>query len=159
MRSLSNDARRARPALGTLVEMRLADASIAARAFECAFQAVERVHRLMSRQERDSDVARLNRAAARTPVAVDAWTWDVLRRAQELHEVPDGRLAFSAAPGSRGSHRRAEHGPYSSRRGTVCIEPARAHAAPPSLLDGRRPPGLGRLLGAGSLRRREALLE
>src|SRR5258706_3548280 len=103
MRSLSNDARRARPALGTLVEMRLADASIAARACECAFQAVERVHRLMSRQERDSDVARLNRAAARTPVAVDAWTWDVLRRAKELHEVTDGLFDCTVAPGSRGS--------------------------------------------------------
>ncbi len=83
--------------------MRLADASIAARAFECAFQAVERVHRLMSRQERDSDVARLNRAAARTPVAVDAWTWDVLRRAKELHEVTDGLFDCTVSPGSRGS--------------------------------------------------------
>lgn len=103
MRSLSRDARRARVALGTLVEMRLADASIAAHAFESAFRAVERVHSLMSRQERDSDVARINRAAACALVAVDPWTWDVLRRAKELHQATDGLFDCTVAPGSRGS--------------------------------------------------------
>ena len=83
--------------------MRLTDASIAVRAFEAAFQAVGRVHHLMSRQAQDSDVARINRAAARTPVAVDAWTWDVLRRAKELHEATDGLFDCTVAPGSRGS--------------------------------------------------------
>jgi thiamine biosynthesis lipoprotein len=103
MKSSSSDAKRARLALGTLVEMRLADLSIAAHAFERAFQAVERVHRLMSRQEADSDVARINRAAANTRVAVDAWTWDVLRRAKELHEATDGLFDCTVAPGGRGS--------------------------------------------------------
>lgn len=83
--------------------MRLADPSIAARAFERAFQAVDRVHRLMSRQAADSDVARINRAAANTRVAVDAWTWDVLRRAKELHEATDGLFDCAIARGSRGS--------------------------------------------------------
>lgn len=103
MRSLSRDAKRARPALGTLVEIRLADASSAAPAFESAFQAVERVHRLMSRQERDSDVARINRAAPGELVTVDAWTWDVLRRAKELHGATDGLFDCAVAPASRGS--------------------------------------------------------
>jgi thiamine biosynthesis lipoprotein ApbE len=43
--------------------MRIPDAAIAARAFEHAFRAVERVHRLMSRQDPDSDVARISSAA------------------------------------------------------------------------------------------------
>lgn len=83
--------------------MRVADASIAAHAFERAFQAVQRVHGLMSRQERDSDVARINRAAARTLVAVDPWTWDVLRRAKELHEATDGLFDCTVTSDSRGS--------------------------------------------------------
>src|SRR5947207_2872768 len=105
MKSPSRDARRARPALGTLVEMRLADPSIATRAFERAFQAVARVHRLMSRQEADSDVARINRAATHSRIAVDRWTWDVLRRAKELHEATDGLFDCTVAPGGRGSLR------------------------------------------------------
>jgi thiamine biosynthesis lipoprotein len=83
--------------------MRIADASIATHAFERAFQAVHRVHGLMSRQEPDSDVARINRAAARTLVAVDPWTWDVLRRAKELHEATGGLFDCTVASGSRGS--------------------------------------------------------
>lgn len=83
--------------------MRLADAAIAAHAFEHAFRAVERVHRLMSRQDLDSDVARISRAAPGALLSVDAWTWDVLRRAKELHEVTDGLFDCAVAPGSRGS--------------------------------------------------------
>lgn len=103
MKSPSSDARRARPALGTLVEVRLADTAIAARAFEAAFQAVERVHHLMSSQTQGSDVARVNRAAPGTFVAVDAWTWDVLRRAEELHHATDGLFDCAVAAGSRGT--------------------------------------------------------
>ena len=58
MRATCDSARRARPLLGTLVEIRVrgygADAAI-----ERAFGDVERVHRSMSAQESTSDIARL----------------------------------------------------------------------------------------------------
>ena len=39
----------------------------------------------------------------RTLVAVDPWTWDVLRRAKELHELTDGLFDCTVASGSRSS--------------------------------------------------------
>jgi thiamine biosynthesis lipoprotein len=89
--------------LGTLVEMRIPDCGSAPAAFEHAFAAVERVHRLMSRQEPDSDVARLNRAAPGTPVPVDHWTWQVLKRAKELHAATGGLFDCAATPGREGT--------------------------------------------------------
>lgn len=103
MTSLSRDARRARPALGTLVEVRVPDTAEAPAAFARAFAAVERVHRLMSRQAADSDVARLNRAAPGTLVSVDGWTFQVLQRAKELHAASRGLFDCAAAPGLDGS--------------------------------------------------------
>ena len=89
--------------LGTLVEMRIPDCGNAPAAFERAFAAIERVHRLMSRQVPDSDVARLNRAAPGTLVAVDRWTWQVLKRAKEIHAATGGLFDCAAAPGKDGS--------------------------------------------------------
>jgi len=103
MKPRSRDARRARPALGTLVEIRVPDFAGAATAFDRAFAAVERVHRLMSRQVPDSDVARLNRAAPGALVAVDHWTWQVLKRAKEIHAATGGLFDCAAAPGKNGS--------------------------------------------------------
>src|ERR1041384_3608451 len=100
MRRLSKGASRARAALGTLVEIRLRDPGVAGEAFEHAFAAIERVHRCMSRQDADSDVARINRAQAGSCVAVDAWTRDVLQRAQELHAATGG--LFDCALGAEG---------------------------------------------------------
>lgn len=76
--------------LGTLVEVRVPDSPGAAAAFELAFAAVQRVHRLMSRQHPDSDVSRINRAPADERIAIDPWTWDVLRRAKDLHRATGG---------------------------------------------------------------------
>lgn len=76
--------------LGTLVEVRLPDAAYASGAFERAFAAVERVHRLMSRQHPGSDVSRINRATAGERIAVDPWTWNVLRRAKDVHRATAG---------------------------------------------------------------------
>jgi len=75
-------ARRARPLLGTLVEIALA-APVAAQpaAFAAAFAAIERVQRRMSFHDPASDVARINAAAAGRVVEVDPQTVDVLRRA------------------------------------------------------------------------------
>ncbi len=52
--------RRARPLLGTFVEITAAGGEVRRleRAVDCAFDAVERVQRLMSYHERESDVSR-----------------------------------------------------------------------------------------------------
>src|SRR5262245_46572651 len=102
MTSSSRTARRARPLLGTLVEIRVRDASIADEAFDRAFAAVERVHRCMSRQETGSDVARINGAPAGSNVEVDAWTRDVLQRAKELHAATGGLFDCAADPAAEG---------------------------------------------------------
>jgi thiamine biosynthesis lipoprotein len=84
--------RRARPLLGTYVEIE-ANGSAAQgleRAVNAAFEAVARVHRLMSFHEAGSDVSRLNRRAAFELVSVDRWTATVLRHARRLFEATDG---------------------------------------------------------------------
>lgn len=77
---------RCRPLLGTFVEIS-ADRDDAV---EAAFAAVERVHRLMSAHQPDSDVSRINRRAHEAPVIVDPWTIAVLERAQFWSRHSDG---------------------------------------------------------------------
>ena len=84
--------RRARPLLGTLVEIEAvgpAELDLD-RAVNAAFEAVARVHRLMSFHDPDSDVSRLNRDAASGPVVVDRWTAKVLRWARTIFEATGG---------------------------------------------------------------------
>jgi thiamine biosynthesis lipoprotein len=88
--------RRARPLLGTLVEIRCSEAGHE-RAFEAAFGAVARVHRLMSAHSPSSDVARINRARAGERIVVDSWTWAVLRRAHVVSEATRGLFDCSVA--------------------------------------------------------------
>jgi thiamine biosynthesis lipoprotein len=86
--------RRARPLLGTLVDIR-ADAVDEARALsaiETAFAEIADVHRLMSFHEAASDVSRINRDASRAPVAVDARTRDVLALALAFARESQGRF-------------------------------------------------------------------
>lgn len=80
------ELRRARPLLGTLVEITARGACEAelTRAINAAFAAVARVHRLMSFHEAHSDVGRVNRLAHRIAVRVHPWTWNVLEAAQRL---------------------------------------------------------------------------
>jgi thiamine biosynthesis lipoprotein len=68
---------RCRPLLGTFVEV-TADREDA---IDAAFAAVERVHRLMSAHEPDSDISRINRFAHIDPIQVDPWTALVIERA------------------------------------------------------------------------------
>jgi len=91
--------RRARPLLGTLVEIEARGAD-AARAVDAGFAAVARVQRLMSRFEADSDIGRLNAAPPGVPVTVDADTLAVLRLAAELECASGG--AFRSARGGAG---------------------------------------------------------
>lgn len=68
---------RCRPLLGTFVEVTADDES----AIEAAFDAIGRVHRLMSAHDPDSDVSRIGRFAHRGAVTLDLWTALVLERA------------------------------------------------------------------------------
>src|ERR1700751_280528 len=88
MSRTSSSVRRARPLLGTLVEIRVPRE--ASSAIESGFEALERVPRLMSRQEAGSDVARINAASAGSVIAIDPWTMAVLQRAKEVHALTDG---------------------------------------------------------------------
>jgi thiamine biosynthesis lipoprotein len=84
--------KRARPLLGTLVEIEIdgTHESILHRVAADAFDAVERVHRLMSFHSETSDVTRLNRHAHRVPVEVDPETWKVLDLAGRVSQATEG---------------------------------------------------------------------
>lgn len=100
MAIVSDSIRRARPLLGTFVEIELAGApeSDMHYAIDAAFDAIAQVHRLMSFHEPDSDVGRLNREAGIRPVRVHAWTFRVLETAVELHRCSQGRFDVNIAP-------------------------------------------------------------
>jgi FAD:protein FMN transferase len=83
---------RARPLLGTFVEItaRGAEGRQLQRAVDAAFAVIERVHRLMSYHEPDSDVSRLNRANRGTPVVIHEWTASVLKASIDLQHRSKG---------------------------------------------------------------------
>ena len=93
------ELRRARPLLGTLVEIaaRGSERERLARAIDAAFTSVSQVHRLMSFHARDSDVSRLNRQAWRTALRVHPWTYAVLEEAQRVAQASDGLFDVSVA--------------------------------------------------------------
>ena len=90
---------RARPWLGTLVEMRVEgmDESAASAAVDAAFDEIEIVHRRMSFHAADSDVNRLHRQAAVAPVSVDARTSEVLRWAMRIAAASQGCFDVTVA--------------------------------------------------------------
>ncbi len=100
MATASDNVRRARPLLGTFVEIEVAGVakSGVSAAIDAAFQAVASVHRLMSFHEPDSDVSRLNREASVRPVRVHAWTYRVLEAAVEMHRRSNGMFDIAVAP-------------------------------------------------------------
>ena len=91
--------RRARPLLGTFVEVAVVGAPIPAMetAVEAAFAAVATVHRLMSFHEATSDVSQLNCAAASRPVQVHDWTYQVLETARDLYHRSGGVFDITVA--------------------------------------------------------------
>ena len=95
----SNSVRRARPLLGTFVEIEASGATEARMnaGIDAAFAAIAAVHRLMSFHESGSDVGRLNRLAGAQPVRVHAWTWQVLKTAAELHRRSAGLFDVTVA--------------------------------------------------------------
>lgn len=95
------EVRRARPLLGTLVEISVAAALSPAclhAAVDAAFAAVQRVQALMSFHDPASELSALNREASRQPWPVGAQTWFVLNAAQRLSQLSEG--AFDVAVGA-----------------------------------------------------------
>ncbi|MBB4372714.1 thiamine biosynthesis lipoprotein [Bradyrhizobium sp. cir1] len=84
--------RRARPLLGTIVEIEVDGVAQAAgeQAIAGAFEAVSLVQRLMSFHDANSDIGRINREAFRMPVTIHPWTARVLRHAQTFHAASNG---------------------------------------------------------------------
>ena len=91
--------KRARPLLGTLVEIGARGGSLHAvdAAIDQAFAAVRTIHGLMSYHDAASDVSRLNRAGAAC-VEVHAHTWRVLAAARAVAQASEGRFDVSVAP-------------------------------------------------------------
>jgi thiamine biosynthesis lipoprotein len=119
MRPASARARRARPLLGTFVEIAAEGASSAAveAAVDAAFRAVSRVHDLMSFHDPASDVGRLNRHAGARPVAVHPWTHAVLRAAIDLGRASAGVFDVAVAPVLQGMGRLPGPAPRSEPAG------------------------------------------
>jgi len=92
--------RRARPLLGTFVEIAAAGATPDRmnRAVAAAFAAVAKVHDLMSFHATGSDVSRVNAQAWTAPVCVHPWTFQVLQVAAELHANSAGVFDVAIAP-------------------------------------------------------------
>ena len=99
MAAASGRVRRARPLLGTFVEIEAAGAarSELEAAIDAAFEAVADVHRLMSFHEPGSDISRLNREAFAQPVVVHDWTFQVLETAVDLHRRSRGIFDVAVA--------------------------------------------------------------
>ena len=91
--------KRARPQLGTLVEITAHGASEpeTGRAIAQAFAAVETIQSLMSYHDVASDVSRLNRAGPAI-ISVDPHTWQVLATARAVAEASHGLFDISIAP-------------------------------------------------------------
>jgi thiamine biosynthesis lipoprotein len=89
--SSPDNVRRARPLLGTIVEIRVSGGPEAvAAAIAAGFAAVARVERLMSAHRPDSELSRLNRMGHCRAVRVDRWTYAVLAAAQRFSRASGG---------------------------------------------------------------------
>lgn len=92
---------RARPLLGTLVSIGVADerpASHLHQAIDAAFACIECVHRLMSLHAQDSELCRLNREAAIRPQQVDPHTYMVFAAALRFAHLSQGAFDPCIAP-------------------------------------------------------------
>ncbi len=95
MTTPDNLVRRARPWLGTIVE--IGAPAEHESAIDAGFAEIARIHRLMSFHEDTSNLGKLREAKAGELVEVDADTVTVLRIAADLHQSTDG--LFNIATG------------------------------------------------------------
>ena len=91
--------RRARPLLGTIVEISAAGtcADQVQAAIERAFHAVATVHALMSYHDANSDISRINRCAFDADVEVHEHTWRVLSASREISSASGGLFDITIA--------------------------------------------------------------
>lgn len=91
---------RARPLLGTIVEITLlgAGARRCEEAFQEAFAAISLVQRQMSFHDPDSTLSRINCEAFTRPVVADDATFHVLQTAQALYSLSNGVFDPTIAP-------------------------------------------------------------
>jgi thiamine biosynthesis lipoprotein len=96
----ANESRRARPLLGTLVDILVTGGAKKSRddAVSNAFSVVQKIHSLMSFHESSSDVSQLNREAAARTVRVHRWTWEVLALAHQVSKMSEGVFDITVAP-------------------------------------------------------------
>ncbi|MFI4998999.1 MAG: FAD:protein FMN transferase [Reyranellales bacterium] len=102
MTSSCASVRRARPLLGTYVEVTACGADSAGlhRAIDLAFAAIATVHTLMSFQEPGSELSRFNRLGPAIGASLHPWTAAVLAAAGDFRQRSQG--AFDAAVGAEG---------------------------------------------------------
>ena len=135
--------RRARPWLGTLVEVHVEaiDETRALAAIEAAFAEIAAVHRLMSFHAPDSDLSRLNRDAARDAVAVDPRTFEVIALALAFARESRGcfdptvareLVAWGLLPAPHGA---APANPAADWHDVVCADDGTVRYARPLWLD------------------------
>ncbi|MGH7953345.1 MAG: FAD:protein FMN transferase [Limisphaerales bacterium] len=102
MRSSSKhiEIHRCRPLLGTFVEIAATGASESRLhlAINAAFAVIERIQKLMSAHDAQSELSQLNREAASRPVIVSRETFAVLRRADRLAAESKGAFDCTIAP-------------------------------------------------------------
>ena len=102
MKSPSNNSelRRCRPLLGTFVEITATgpDERRLHPAINAAFAVIEKIQKLMSAHDANSELSRLNREAASYPVVVSRETFEVLRRADKLAAESQGAFDPTIAP-------------------------------------------------------------
>ena len=98
--SSSQQVQRAKPLLGTLVDIKIRGLrpSVAHAAIDRGFAAVTKIHQLMSFHEHTSDVSHINQNACREPVRVHSHTYEVLRRALKLASKTNGVFDPTIAP-------------------------------------------------------------
>jgi thiamine biosynthesis lipoprotein len=95
--------RRARPLLGTLVDIGACDGHRASTtaAIDAAFDRITALQARLSRFDAGSEIARFNTAPVGTCVAVDAETCRLLDAARLLHEASDGLFDISLGTGAQ----------------------------------------------------------
>jgi len=99
---VAHAVRRARPLLGTLVEVGVCDArhDDAGRACEAAFDAIAEVQRCLSRFDPASDIGRFNALPAGASIDVRGDTARVLSAARQLFDDSDGVFDVSLGRGA-----------------------------------------------------------
>jgi thiamine biosynthesis lipoprotein len=98
---VSTTLRRARPLLGTLVEIG-ARGPRPQQAIDAAFAAIAEVQARLSRFEAASDIGRFNAAAAGAELLVHPHTQAVLRAARRLERATQGRFDVTLGRGAAG---------------------------------------------------------